>query len=109
MAASRSRRRGWLRRGMVFCIAAAILLWLGGFLFFAAQLPRQMTAQTTPSDAIVVLTGGTGRLQVGLQLLSADMGKKLLISGVDPGTTAAELQSGQSAGADKFGCCVELG
>jgi uncharacterized SAM-binding protein YcdF (DUF218 family) len=94
---------------MVLGIAAIILLWLGGFLFFTAQLPRQVTAPLTISDAIVVLTGGTGRLRVGLRLLSAGMGEKLLISGVAPGTTAAELQQGQSTGVDKFGCCVELG
>ena len=109
MAAIRTRRRFWLRRGVVLALAAIILLWLGGFLFFAAQLPRQMTAKPGISDAIVVLTGGPGRLQVGLQLLSAGMGGKLLISGVEPGTTAAELQAGQGVGADKFGCCVELG
>lgn len=109
MAATRARHRIWLRRGVVLGIAAIILLWLGGFLSFAAQLPRQATAQPRVADAIVVLTGGTGRLQIGLQLLAAGRGKQLLISGVDPGTTAAELQAGQSIGADKFGCCVELG
>ncbi|MDA1098939.1 MAG: YdcF family protein [Proteobacteria bacterium] len=109
MAALRIRRRTRLRHGLVLVIAAIILLWLGGFLLFTAQLPRQMTAQPGISDAIVVLTGGTGRLQVGLQMLSAGMGKIMLISGVEPGTTAAELQAGQSVGADKFECCVELG
>ncbi len=109
MAATRARHHTWLRRSVVLAIATIILLWLGGFLLFAAQLPRQMTAKPEVNDAIVVLTGGTGRLEVGLQLLSAGMGRNLLISGVAPGTTTAELRVGQKVGVDKFGCCVDLG
>ncbi len=109
MAANRARRRSWLRRGVSFAIAGVILLWLGGFLLFAAQLPRQSDERPVPADAIVVLTGGAGRLQVGLQLLSAGKGEKMLISGVEPGITVAELQAGQGVDTDKFDCCIELG
>ena len=41
MAANRARRRSWLRRGVSFAIAGVILLWLGGVLLFAAQLPQR--------------------------------------------------------------------
>ncbi len=109
MAVIRARRGTWLRRGVSFAIAGIILLWLGGFLPFAAQLPRQTNMQPGLSDAIVVLTGGAGRLQVGLQLLLAGRGDKMLISGVEPGITVAELQAGQGVGTDKFDCCIELG
>ena len=109
MAATRAKGRSWLRRGAVSVIAALVLLWLGGFLYFAAHLPRQMAAAPVVSDAIVVLTGGTGRVQVGLQLLSAGSGKRLLISGVEPGTTAAELRAGQKVGTEMFDCCVDFG
>ena len=108
MAAIRARRRTWLRRGVSFAVAGIILLWLGGFLLFAAQLPRQANLQPGHSDAIVVLTGGAGRLQAGLQLLLAGRGDKMLISGVESGITVAELQAGQGVGTDKFDCCIEL-
>ncbi|MDP6833244.1 MAG: YdcF family protein [Alphaproteobacteria bacterium] len=98
-----------LVQGIFLAVAAVVLLWLGGFLLFSAQLPRQPVAHANVSDAIVVLTGGQGRLQVGLHLLSAGKGGKLLVSGVKTGISAAELQANSTATSDLFSCCVDLG
>jgi uncharacterized SAM-binding protein YcdF (DUF218 family) len=98
-------------------VLALALLWLGGFLNFASQLPRQENqgpgAGPESGDAIVVLTGGTGRLRVGLRLLAARSGGRpggrLLISGVKSGISAAELQTRQTQAAGLFSCCIDLG
>ena len=57
-------------------------LWLAGLIWFAAGIPRAPAEPTTATDAIVVLTGGAGRLGVGFELLREGRAKKLFISGV---------------------------
>ncbi|MDP6343899.1 MAG: YdcF family protein [Alphaproteobacteria bacterium] len=99
----------WPRRILVLGPAAVILLWFGGFLHFTTSLPRAVADRDLATDAIVVLTGGAGRLDVGLGLLRAGKAGKMLISGVEPGTTAGELRAGHAGTADTFRCCVELG
>lgn len=102
------RRQSWPRI-LNFCIFVLVFIWLGGFLHFTAELPRSQKHPTSIRDAIVVLTGGRGRLQVGLQMLAAGWGARLLISGVKQGTPAAEFQNIQAEAANMFSCCVDLG
>ena len=45
----------------------------------------------TRTDAIVVLTGGSGRLDLGVDLLAEDRAHRLFISGVFPGTDIRQL------------------
>ena len=60
------------------------------------------------ADGIVVLTGGTSRVTDALELLPAARGKRLLITGVNPGTTTTDIAR-QAAGYDRLlGCCVDL-
>ena len=94
---------------LCFCVFVALFLWLGGFLHFVTELPRRQAQQPGINDAIVVLTGGRGRLQVGLRMLVAGRGTRLLISGVKPGISAAELRDIQAEAAGMFSCCVDLG
>lgn len=86
-------------------------LWLGGFLHYVAgvrDLGRQASERRT--DAIVVLTGGSERIDAGLRLLQAERARKLFITGVNKGTNAEMLQQlrGQYP-PQLFACCVELG
>ena len=97
------------RQVLYFCAFVALFLWLGGFLQFAAELPRRQVQQPGINDAIVVLTGGRGRLQVGLRMLAAGKGARLLISGVKSGISPTELRDIQAEAADMFSCCVDLG
>jgi uncharacterized SAM-binding protein YcdF (DUF218 family) len=86
-AQPRRRWRGLLLR---LCLLLAFALALG-FLLFAASLPRAEVRSVAAADGIVVLTGGASRIVDAVELLSADRGKRLLISGVNPTTTHAEL------------------
>ena len=44
--------------------ALALLSWILGFIWFAMFLPQPLDGR--PTDAIVVLTGGAGRIDRGL-------------------------------------------
>lgn len=81
-------RRALRRAGVV--VGAAGLLWFGGFGLFLFSLP---TAAPDPprGAAIVVLTGGAGRVGEGLRLLEADPSARLLVSGVHQATGFADL------------------
>jgi uncharacterized SAM-binding protein YcdF (DUF218 family) len=81
--------------------------WLLGFAGFASTLPSP--APQTPTDAIVVLTGGTGRTQQGLSLLAAGLGKRLLISGVESSVGPHQFALAQKVPERLVRCCVDLG
>lgn len=88
MTAEGSPRFARLRVGLVrlrrafAALGALALVWLGGLIWYAGDVPRTVADTTTTTDAIVVLTGGAGRLDVGLRLLADERARKLLISGV---------------------------
>jgi uncharacterized SAM-binding protein YcdF (DUF218 family) len=98
----------WLRfiLGIVLGLA---LLWGVGFIWFAATLPDGATAPDTRTDGIVVLTGGTDRVETGLRLLGAGRAQKLFISGVYPGVDVAQLLRVSRLPAGQMECCIVLG
>lgn len=64
MAAGRAKGMKYLFRGLLYLAVA----WLLGFGYFYLTLPEE-PAEMPGADAIVVLTGGAGRLEAGLRLL----------------------------------------
>ena len=89
--------RSALRRALRLAgatLAAAGLLWVGGFGLFLASLPPQ-PGDPPRGAGIVVLTGGAGRVDEGLRLLEADPSTRLLVSGVHPATGYADLVRGE--------------
>ncbi|MCP1469881.1 uncharacterized SAM-binding protein YcdF (DUF218 family) [Sphingobium sp. OAS761] len=89
--------------------AAAVLLlgWVLGFVWFAIFLPQPLDSR--PTDAIVVLTGGAGRIDRGLALLHEGAAKRMLISGVDRAVRPVELAAEYKVPEDIFTCCITLG
>lgn len=90
-------------------LVAIVFVWLAGFIWFAAGVPNQLDDPTTPTDAIVVLTGGSERLDTGLTLLRQKMGKKLFVSGVYRGIDVTELLRLSRQKPDELECCIVLG
>lgn len=84
-----------------------VLLWALGFALFAVTLPRPAGAGAT--DAIVVLTGGPGRVRHGLSLLQAGKAKRMLVSGVDRRVKPHELAAEYGVPEKLVDCCVDLG
>lgn len=56
-----------------------------------------LTQRDVQVDAIVVLTGGRGRVEEGIRLYRAGQGKKLFLIGVDPMVKKGELYRGEGA------------
>lgn len=84
-----------------------LVLYTLGLIAFAATLPR--TPQKVPhADGIVALTGGDARLDAADKLLEQNAAKRLLITGVNPGTTKAQLKK-IAHGGHRFDCCADLG
>ncbi len=107
---ARARPRGTrLFYGLLVATSAIVLIWAGGFLWFTANLERQIADPNVETDAIVVLTGGSGRLDTGFTLLAEGRTKKLFVSGVDPATTREQIRRLARQAPDRFECCVVLG
>jgi uncharacterized SAM-binding protein YcdF (DUF218 family) len=85
------------------------VLWLAGLIVFAADIPRQLEDSTTHTDAIIVLTGGSERVETGLSLLRQGLGDKLFVSGVYRGIDVAELLHLARQKPDQVECCIVLG
>lgn len=102
------RRRG--TRRIVAIPLLLLTLWVGGLIWYAEDIPRGVADAATPTDAVVVLTGGSGRLDVGFHLLAAGRAKKLFISGVAREVNLDELIRlyGHDSTED-LRCCVALG
>jgi len=83
--------------------------WLAGLVAFAADIPSQVDDTTTHTDAIIVLTGGSERLDTGLSLLRQGLGDKLFVSGVYRGIDVAELLRLARQKPDQVECCIVLG
>jgi uncharacterized SAM-binding protein YcdF (DUF218 family) len=88
--------------------AAAAAVLLAGFAAFAWQLPSRQIALERDADGIVVLTGGTARIADALELLATRRGKRLLITGVNAGTTIADIVRKNPKYRSQLACCVDL-
>lgn len=89
-------------------LAFLLLALLGWFLWFAVMPPEPAPAETR-TDAIVVLTGGPGRLARGIEILKAERAERMLVSGVDPSVRPGELAVQARAPKQLFDCCIDLG
>jgi len=105
-----------VRRRLARLAGALLVLlavWLGGLIYFTTLIPDSVADPTTPTDGIVVLTGGSDRLREGLQLLADGKAKRLLISGVYHEASLADLL--QTGGAppglsqQMKDCCITIG
>jgi uncharacterized SAM-binding protein YcdF (DUF218 family) len=105
-------RRGGAKRLLRNLVGLALLLalvWLIGLWRFAASIPSAIASPDQPTDAIVVLTGGSLRVESGLRLLAEGKAKKLFISGVYRGVDVSDLLRVSRQSPDSVACCVVLG
>jgi len=106
--ASSRAPRGRLRRAFVRLCAAVFFAAAFGFVVFLSKLPGTETKPTRQADGIVVLTGGSSRVSDAMELLAAGYGKRLLISGVHPTSTATDISRSVQESQSWFNCCVDL-
>ena len=107
------RRRLWIAvpLGVVAALAAA---WLVGLLVFVQSIVAAPVPAAGATDAVVVLTGGSNRLDAGLVLLRDGRARSLFVSGVDQKVRAEEMRTlligtGVHLTDEQLRCCVALG
>ena len=98
---------GPLLRGIVVGGAGICSIWLAGLVWFAT--PPASESQAVSTDAIVVLTGGSARIQSGITLLREDKGRKLFVSGVGQQVDIDDVLRVSGNSPDWTLCCVVLG
>ena len=88
-------------------LAFLVIAWAAGFAVF--MLAPGAPASEVVTDAIVVPTGGPGRIDRGLELLARHRARRMLISGVAPEVRPIELAVQYHDRRALFACCVDLG
>jgi uncharacterized SAM-binding protein YcdF (DUF218 family) len=88
-------------------VALLFLLWAGGFIWFTTSLPKPADDRVT--EAVIVPTGGTGRIAAGLKVLNSDLAPIMLVSGVDSDVKPAEFAEEFGVSELRMECCITLG
>jgi uncharacterized SAM-binding protein YcdF (DUF218 family) len=85
------------------------LVYALGFVFFALTLGKPATADTPATEAAVVLTGGSNRIEHAIAVLKDHKAKRLLVAGADPSVTKADIARRIGGNWQLINCCVDLG
>jgi len=94
---------------LLFDAAILLLVMLViGFVVFANSIDRERREPAYAADGITVLTGGTSRIDEAMRLLAHGKAKRVLITGVNRGTTREQLKRLASQGDQYFACCVDI-
>ncbi len=104
-------------RGVMRLFRAAIVLVTGaavalviGFLSFVDDIVEAAPPADARAEGIVVLTGGSARIDGALRLLAEGRASRLLISGVNPAVGSTALAGVVNDDVDAMlACCVDLG
>lgn len=88
-------------------LSLLVIAWAFGFVWFTLALPGPLEGST--SDAIVVPTGGPGRIDRGVDLLRRHQAQRMLVTGVGAGVQDADLAREFKVTPALLACCVDLG
>jgi len=95
---------------VILLLAGFWLLGFHGFIETISELQEpNLTDVLEPTEAVVVLTGGSERVATGLKLLKANNGKKLFISGVHKNLPMESVLKASTVREDLKNCCIALG
>lgn len=88
--------------------AFVAVAWALGFALFVVALPTPGEDDAV-TDAIVVPTGGSGRVARGAALLAHKRAARMLITGVGPGVDGGDIAERNQLSPALFACCIDLG
>ena len=88
--------------------AVGAVLLGAGFCWFVLKVPAEEVTLERKADGIVVLTGAAARIPDAIELLAAERGKRLLITGVHRATSAREIARLTPLYSKFFSCCIDL-
>lgn len=103
---------GLPRLTLSFLMSGLMLLAMAYAVFALYVLTLTPKDNTEPLDAVIVLTGGTGRVQAGFDIMEQGRAKALLITGVHSDVRLQDLLQGSPQALQKAiltHCCVSLG
>ena len=108
---TRRRRNplGGIWINFLFLIVFSIGLWTIGLFRFVGDFPKHVEDAITKTDAIVVLTGGSGRVNAGLALLERKLARTLFVSGVYQGIDVRKLLQIARRNPDDLGARIGIG
>jgi len=98
-------------RAAAIIIVLLVLIWTIGLLGFAGRVDRSTPAADPPvSDGVVALTGASdARISAAMLLLEQGKARRMLVSGVDPKASRADMRTVAQAQRRIYDCCVDLG
>ena len=88
--------------------ATGLILLAGGFVWFVSSIASEEVTLDTRADGIVALTGAAARIPDAIELLAANRGKRLLITGVHRATSSKEIARLTPLYTKYFTCCIDL-
>jgi uncharacterized SAM-binding protein YcdF (DUF218 family) len=98
----------WIGFLTMATVAVGLVLLVCGFIWFFFQIPTDEVQLDRKADGIVVLTGAAARIPDAIELLAAERGKRLLISGVFRSTRSAEIARLTPLYSKYLACCIDL-
>lgn len=105
------RRGGWtLARRTLAAIGLGGALVFGlGFVSFLSRIDAEGMDHARHAEGAVALTGGPDRIAEAVELLARGDADRLLITGVNPLTSRANIARQTPQALALFSCCIELG
>src|SRR6185369_1801286 len=98
----------WIGFATMFVAVVGSVLLAAGFFWFVFHIPAEDISHERKAEGIVVLTGAASRIPDAIELLAADRGKRLLITGVHRDTSAREIARLTPLYSRYFTCCIDL-
>ena len=88
-----------------------VLIWVAGLLAFGDRIARSTPpAEPAVADGVVALTGASdARITAAMKLLETGKAERMLISGVNPQASRADIRGVAKATRRLYDCCVDLG
>lgn len=96
------------RIGFGVVLSATIVWAILAFATFIDTINTLSVPENPTAQGIVVVTGGSARIEVALELLQSGAANRLLISGVHETTSAQTLARRTRSDPSVFACCVDL-
>ena len=98
-------------RAAATILGLLVVIWTIGLFGFAGRVDRSTPAADPPvSDGVVALTGASdARIEAAMQLLENGKARRMLVSGVNPKASRADMRTVAQAQRRIYDCCVDLG
>jgi uncharacterized SAM-binding protein YcdF (DUF218 family) len=86
-----------------------VIIYAMGFALFGVTLGKPAKTSAADTDGIVVITGGSGRIEHGVDMLAAGKAKRMLVAGTDPSVTKNDIIHRLGGRKRLVQCCIDLG